>query len=147
MRRVAAAAVLSVVGLAAGASPAAAANPYTPGEVCGAGYAYVHHIDIATPKVWAKVYLMYNSSSGNNCVVTIKTQDIGTATYTNAVLKVRRTDGSVVTGSDPGSFKYYAGPVKLYGRDRCVQFGGTASDGPGGQRFSSMTDGWRWCGG
>lgn len=99
------AALAASVGLVvAAASPAnAATNPYTPGEVCGAGYRTVSGGTYAL--YGAKVYVMYNSSSGRNCVATIKTANIGTATGVGAGLKLSGTAWKSGTNYEYGQFK------------------------------------------
>lgn len=63
------------------------------------------------------VYLLYKD--GTNCVATVKSTSIGSASATSAFLEV---EGSArTTGS--GSFGYYAGPVTKAAPDRCVRWG------------------------
>lgn len=92
-----------------------ASNPYTAKEVCGSGY----YVQERHRLVGATVYLLYDGSQ--NCVVTIKTASVGTRTFTTADLHVK--DGPV--SFDAGQYKYYAGPVKLPARGKCVKWGGT----------------------
>lgn len=135
----AAAAALLLQAVPAGATTAAAASPQS---VCGSGYGVIDTLPISTGKLWATVYLLYNSGNGYNCVVTMKTADIGTATYTQARIQV---SGSSTIHRDSGNFTSYAGPVRVKAAGKCVQFGGIASDGPGGQRFQSLSS-WGHCG-
>ncbi|MFC7382134.1 M23 family metallopeptidase [Sphaerisporangium rhizosphaerae] len=94
-------------------------NPYSPEEVCGSGYSV---IDSAALGSAGRVYLLYNTSNGNNCVTTIKTASVGSATTTSAYLEVQGK--SRVT--DSGAFAYYAGPVRASASDTCVKWGGKA---------------------
>ncbi|MFC4535231.1 N-acetylmuramoyl-L-alanine amidase [Sphaerisporangium dianthi] len=94
-------------------------NPYTPEEVCGSGYSV---IDSAALGSSGTVYLLYNASSGYNCVTTIKSTSLGTATATSAYLEVQ---GSTRI-TDSGNFAYYAGPVRASAADKCVKWGGKA---------------------
>jgi Matrixin len=95
-------------------------NPYTAKQVCGSTYTVtVGSHDLGGK---ARVYLLYAPSSGNNCVVTLKTTKIGTASSTSAGLLVRDSTPSWVR--DTGSFKYYAGPVRQPARKTCVQYSG-----------------------
>ncbi|WP_199561924.1 spore-associated protein [Micromonospora deserti] len=137
----AAAAIVAVLALLAVPAPAQAANPYSPQGVCGSGYSVIDSAPISTSKLWATVYLLYNSGNGNNCVVTIKQADIGTATYTEAKLQI---EGSSTVYRDGGSYSYYAGPVRRYAAGKCVRWGGVASD-RAGQSFS-IWSGWEHCG-
>jgi hypothetical protein len=123
--------IVAVAALAAGvlaANPAyAAPTPYTPEGVCGAGFTKVKDGTRPLkhgPDTFGYVYLMYNRSTGYNCVVSIKTAYYRTATYTTATLKVK--GGKTYT--DKGKFKYYAGPVKVKARGKCVSYWGSTRD-------------------
>jgi murein DD-endopeptidase MepM/ murein hydrolase activator NlpD len=94
-------------------------NPYSPEEVCGSGYSV---IDSAALGSAGRVYLLYNTSNGNNCVATIKSASVGTATATSAYLEVQGK--SRIT--DSGNFAYYAGPVRAAASNTCVKWGGKA---------------------
>ncbi|GAB3646761.1 M23 family metallopeptidase [Glycomyces tarimensis] len=106
-------------------------NPYTPGEVCGSGYSQIDSEGLTG----GRVYLMYNSSNGYNCVVTIKTSNVGKATAVSAALQVE--GGSMTT--DSGNFSYYAGPVKKHAPGTCVKWGGSVGS-------SSYTSPFEHCG-
>lgn len=112
----AALAVAAAVAVPAAAS--AATNPYTPERVCGSGF---HQIDRQGVN-GGVVYLLYNAGNGQNCVTTIKTAGVGTATSTSARLEVR---GDSHVYRDSGRFKYYAGPVKHRAAHTCVRWGGS----------------------
>ncbi|MER5625748.1 N-acetylmuramoyl-L-alanine amidase [Streptosporangium sp. NPDC002544] len=94
-------------------------NPHTPQSVCGSGYDV---IDSAALGSAGTVYLLYNGSNGYNCVTTIKSSSIGTATATSAYLEVQ---GSTRV-TDSGNFAYYAGPIRASGAGKCVKWGGKA---------------------
>ncbi|WP_326823368.1 N-acetylmuramoyl-L-alanine amidase [Streptosporangium sp. NBC_01756] len=94
-------------------------NPYTPQEVCGSGY---NVIDSAALGTAGTVYLLYNNSNGYNCVTTIKSSSLGTATATSAYLEVQ----GKTRVTDSGNFTYYAGPVRAAAADKCVKWGGKA---------------------
>lgn len=104
-------------------------NKYTPTEACGSGFTTIDHHALSG----ATIYLLYNSSTGYNCVVTMATSVSG-AVYMNATLSVQ--GGS--SGSNPGNFTYYAGPVKEHAPSACVEWGGT-------YKSSSWTSGWSHC--
>ncbi|WP_216214936.1 M23 family metallopeptidase [Amycolatopsis aidingensis] len=93
-------------------------NPYTPEEACGSGYG---RIDSAGLGSAGRVYLLYNNSNGYNCVVTMKSTNIGKPTAVSASLQVK--GGSKTT--DSGNYSYYAGPVRKSAADKCVQWGGS----------------------
>lgn len=95
----------------------AATNPYTAKEVCGSGYDVLQSHSISG----AKIVLMYNGSY--NCVVTLKTTRIGKGSYVDSSLTVEGGGAAF----DGGTYKYFAGPTKLYGKGHCVSYGGSSS--------------------
>jgi len=109
--------------------PPGASNPYTPTQVCGSGYSVVdsHSVTGAT------IYLLYNSSTGDNCVATMATSP-SSAVSMNATLAVEGGGSS----SNPGTFTDYAGPVTEYAPSSCVEWGGSYNG-------SSWTSGWSHC--
>lgn len=119
-------AVLGVSLAVIGPPAQAATNPYTPQGVCGSGY-YVQRSHSLNGAI---VYQLYNGSY--NCAVTIKTSSIGTPTRTTAGLQVSGSDWAY----DTGDYRYYAGPVKQYGKGKCVRYfgyhGGTNYTSPWG---------------
>ncbi|WP_214411982.1 serine/threonine protein kinase [Sphaerisporangium fuscum] len=106
--------------------PAPASNPYTPQQVCNsAGQGSGYYVQRQGSFDGGVTYLLYSSSSGTNCVVTMKTDKIGESSTVAATLEVQ--------GSSPrtesGSFKYYAGPVIAEAKGKCVRFAGSTSSG------------------
>ncbi|GLW05924.1 peptidase M23 [Microtetraspora sp. NBRC 13810] len=95
-------------------------NPYTPQEVCGSGYDVIDQAALGSA---GTVYLLWNGSS--NCVATMKSTSVGTATATTAYLEVQ---GSARI-TDSGNFAYYAGPVRAAAANKCVKWGGRAGSG------------------
>jgi hypothetical protein len=123
--------IVTVGALVAGiltTNPAYAVSaPYTPEGVCGAGFTKVKGGTSPLKSgrdTFGYVYLMYNRSTGYNCVVSIKTAFYRSATYTTATLTVK--GGKPKT--DAGKFKYYAGPVKVKARGKCVSYWGSTRD-------------------
>lgn len=92
-------------------------NPYTPTDVCGSGFSVINSHGLSG----GRIYLLWNGSSGQNCVVTMKTSNVGTPSSVSASLQV---EGGTKT-TDSGSFSYYAGPVKKSAANRCVKWGGS----------------------
>lgn len=92
-------------------------NPYSPQEVCGSGFSVIDQANVTG----GTVYLLYNSGNTNNCVVTLKSTNLGTASAVSAFLE---PEGSSRT-TDSGSFTYYAGPVKRSAPSTCVKWGGS----------------------
>ncbi|MFG3155209.1 spore-associated protein [Streptomyces sp. NPDC048219] len=111
-------AAVSVAGTTALAAPASAAASVTPQTVCGSGYKTVNSAPIGSR---GTVYLTYNASNGNNCVVTIR-NTVGTAVDMSAYLYVPDTDQG---DGDYGRYTSYAGPIRAYGKGHCVDWGGS----------------------
>ncbi|TWE20383.1 CHAP domain-containing protein [Kitasatospora atroaurantiaca] len=105
-------------------------NPYGPRAVCGTGFGVIDSHDLGG----ATVFLLYNASSGSNCVVTLAANPAG-AVAMNATLSVQ---GGASLGN-PGSFTYYAGPVTLPAAGACVKWGGSF-------KSTSWTSAWSHCG-
>lgn len=101
-------------------------NPYTPKQVCGSGYNVINSHALGDA---GRVYLLYNSNNGYNCVVTMKTRNVGTPTATTAFLEPQGSNRT----TDSGNFSYYAGPVKRYAAGTCVRWGGST----GGYSYTS----------
>jgi serine/threonine protein kinase len=106
------------------------ANPYTPQKLCGAGYGVVDTHALGQ----ARTYLLYNNRAGTNCVVTMVPRSNG---------KVPLTASLVVQGgqraSRSGAFPFYAGPIRLPARGKCVMWGGAS-------KTAKWTSGWSHCG-
>ncbi|MEV1176352.1 hypothetical protein [Nonomuraea sp. NPDC049784] len=105
-------------------------NPYKATSVCGSGYKVIdsHALENAT------IYLLYNTSAGKNCVVTMSRLLWPGKVSMNAILQVK--GGS--SASNPGKFSAYAGPVRLPSKAKCVIWGGTFST-------QSWKSGWSHC--
>ncbi|MER5321853.1 hypothetical protein [Streptosporangium roseum] len=131
------------------ANPAhAVAAAYTPESVCGAGFARVSDgsrpVKTSSGRVYGRVYLLYNRTTGYNCVTTIKSSFVGTGTYVSAWLETKTPRRSA---KDAKSYRYYAGPVKLYAKDSCVTYWGVIK--PNGHDPQAATGGrntWGNCG-
>ena len=109
------------------AGPAqAAANPYTAAGACanefGGSWSSASDghrtISSGSTKV-GDVYLMYNGATGYNCVVTLKSVSVGTASGVGAWLLVQGSDWR----ADEASYKYYAA-IQRPAADKCVQYTG-----------------------
>ncbi|MBR7830643.1 serine/threonine protein kinase [Actinospica sp. MGRD01-02] len=114
------------------ASASGTPNPYTATQVCGSGYSVV---TTKTLDSGGKVYLLYNNSTGYNCVTMLAKTVYGKVAM-SATLDVQ--GGTTVT--DSGSYSYYAGPVTEKAAGKCVIFGGSYN----GQSWTSST--WNYCG-
>lgn len=145
-------ATLVSIGLAAVAvaGPAqAASNPHTPKSVCGGGFGVVDSAALVDPGkthipddslTLGRVYLLYNASTKQNCVTTIKAVGVGRKSFTDGFLQ-RKGSG---TKHDRGSFAYYAGPVKVRAPGKCVRWGGYIKVGRAAARYDS--DAFEHCG-
>ncbi|MFB7666387.1 spore-associated protein A [Kitasatospora sp. NPDC056138] len=87
--------------------------------VCGSGYAVIDHYDLGS---YGTMYLTYNSSNGNNCVVTVRNSP-GAKLWMTAGVKRSGTDWSTTT-TDAGSYSTYAGPKYVYAPGSCIDWGG-----------------------
>ncbi|OAH14179.1 acetyltransferase [Streptomyces jeddahensis] len=137
--------IAGFVGLA-GATPAAAAAS-TPEAVCGSGYSVLESrtlgVDRSTGKPAARVSLLYNASSGYNCVVTMHINGyVGLGATTEA--------GILVAGGtwkrDKGDYSYYAGPVYAYAPNKCVKYTGGIEYTYSGVYWDSYTSDFGHCG-
>ncbi|MFG2059529.1 protein kinase [Micromonospora sp. NPDC048930] len=110
-------------------------NPYTATQVCGSGYQVIDSATLTANGVRkGRVYLLYNTSNGYNCVVTLKDVNVGVATSTSAYLEVQ----GKTRQTESGSYKYYAGPVRAGAPGVCVKWGGST----GGASYNSP---WEHC--
>lgn len=114
----AALAALSVGATTALAAPASAAPNTTPQKVCGSGYKTVNSAAVGS---LGTVYLAYNASNGNNCVVTIRNNP-GAAVNMSAWIYVPDTNEG---DDDYGRYTSYAGPSYVIGKGLCVDWGGS----------------------
>ncbi|MGW2145909.1 protein kinase domain-containing protein [Nonomuraea bangladeshensis] len=106
-------------------------NPYTPTQVCGEGF-YVQRKQAFST---GETFQLYNASTGENCVVTMKTSEVGKSTPVSVTLEVQGGGSK----NQSGNFEYYAGPVKLNGKGKCVRFSGSVGS-------ASTSAGWANCG-
>lgn len=113
----AALAALSVGATTALAAPASAAPNTTPQKVCGSGYKTVNSAAVGS---LGTVYLAYNATNGNNCVVTIRNNP-GTTVDMSAWIYVPDTNEG---DDDYGRYTSYAGPSYVIGKGHCVDWGG-----------------------
>ncbi|SDH50636.1 serine/threonine protein kinase [Nonomuraea jiangxiensis] len=93
-------------------------NTYTATSVCGSGYKIIDSHALGSSAV---IYLLYSSAAGKNCVVTMSRLMYPDKIQMNATLQVK--GGS--SGSNPGAFTAYAGPVRLSAVKKCVMWGGS----------------------
>lgn len=126
----AAAALCAAAPAAAQAAKGPVANPYNAQALCGPGYAEIGRKPMydtlltngRTVKV-AEGVLFYNASNGVNCAVVMKSFRLNKKTHTYVTLATRPRSAAN-TRSDNGNFQYYAGPVRLYARGKCIWWQG-----------------------
>ncbi|MFK4040959.1 hypothetical protein ACI2LC_34550 [Nonomuraea wenchangensis] len=106
-------------------------NPYSPGQVCGEGFYVQRKQSFST----GETFQLYNASTGENCVVTMKTSEVGKSTPVSVTLEVQGGGSR----NQSGNFEYYAGPVKLNGKGKCVRFSGSVGS-------AGTSAGWANCG-
>jgi uncharacterized membrane protein len=152
------AAIAIVVALGLLSAPAAAApapadhNPYTPKEICGPRFYVVKDkggiggkakrpVKYSDSSIWGYVYLMYNDTTGKNCVATRKIDYVGKETYMFAGLQVKGSGWK----QENGPFGYFAGPVKKKAAGKCVRYHGSIED-TRGNRASGGRYTWGNCG-
>ncbi|MFJ8578590.1 M23 family metallopeptidase [Micromonospora sp. NPDC093277] len=104
------------------------ATSYDPAEVCGSGFEVIDSAKLGSA---GTANLLWKGSTSQNCVVTLKMANVGTATATTAFLEPQ---GSSRT-TDSGNFSYYAGPVIRSSPD-CVKWGGST----GGSSYTSAVE-------
>jgi hypothetical protein len=128
----------------------AATNPYTPQEACnhqfGGSWSTTtdghRSVTDQLGNKYGDVYLMYNGATGYNCVTTLKTSWVGTASPTVSYLWVQGDDEERV---DSGKYKYYSA-VQWHAAGRCVQYSGgiySSDYSKGGEGFRNT---WGNCG-
>ncbi|MEV7803880.1 serine/threonine-protein kinase [Microbispora sp. NPDC088329] len=108
-----------------------AKNPYNAAQICGSGF----YVQRSSAMAGGTAYQLYNASTGENCAVTVKTADVGKATPVSATLEVQGGGSR----TDSGNYEYYAGPVKLQAKGKCVRFSGSVGSG-------GASAGWANCG-
>ncbi|MCW3814274.1 M23 family metallopeptidase [Micromonospora sp. DR5-3] len=101
------------------------ATSYDPAAVCGGGFEVTDSKPLGSA---GTTNLLWNGSTSQNCVVTLKMANVGTATATSAFLE---PEGST-RSTDSGNYSYYAGPV-IRTAPGCVKWGGST----GGASYTS----------
>ncbi|MEW9529777.1 protein kinase [Microbispora sp. NPDC049125] len=113
-------------------SPAPVPNPFTAAGVCGPGFAVVGSHSFGGR---ATTYLLYQASTGKNCVVTLSRYKVPGKVRMGAVLKVK----GGASGADWGRYTAYAGPLRLTAKGTCVMWGG-------GYGTATWSSAWSHCG-
>ncbi|MEO3823058.1 hypothetical protein [Actinomadura sp. B10D3] len=125
MRKIKKGAALAMVSAAALAGSVAISNPAmaasSPIAACGGGsYRVISSTDLGA----ATVYLMWNGTY--NCAVTWKDQP------NSKFVAVDIQNDAGASDEDSGNYSTYAGPVKVYGKGRCIMYQGAYGNASGG---------------
>jgi hypothetical protein len=122
----------AVAGISAVAAPAASASGGY--GSCGSGYylidTYPLKLTTGANTGGAKVLLYYNSSNGYNCAITQTTGASFGRSHQKIGIELTSSEGFLASRyhrEDVGSYRYYAGPVYVPGRDRCIDVYGWLS--------------------
>jgi hypothetical protein len=99
-------------------TPTIVQNPHQPTAVCGPGFKVINRHALGDK---ATIFLLYNTATAKNCVVTMSRLIYPTKIHMNAVLQVQ----GGASASNPGKFSAYAGPIRLSAPKKCVMWGGT----------------------
>ncbi|MCT4352340.1 acetyltransferase [Streptomyces sp. Je 1-79] len=129
--------LLSTAGLIGLSTPAHAASSAKAESACGSGYRVIDGMPLSRDQTtydWATVFLLYNGSTGKNCVVTVRDEP---EFKVNMSAKVRVYGGSWIQDTD--HYSSYAGPVYVSAAGKCVQFHGMSNG-------SEYTSPWGHCG-
>ena len=126
LRRTLIAGALAAAALAATAgSAAAAANPYTPVQICGPSYSVAQSTPLMSNhggNQLGQVYLLYSLETGKSCGVTLKVRQIGVSSFTS--VSIARYAKTPNWKNDGDYYQYYAGPRYVDGVPSCVRVGG-----------------------
>src|SRR4051794_14511375 len=103
-----------------GTAAAAGTQPYTPEQICGAGFQVAESQPLGKAGE-ARVYFLNNGPT--NCVVTLK-QDSSVGNSVKISARLQIVGGTTQTDG-PAAFKYYAGPLKADPQGGCMIYSGT----------------------
>lgn len=114
-------AALAATGSAVALSPMAYAGGY------GCSGSLIDTYPVKSPvNTLSHVYLYYDSSTGYNCAVNVKTAYYSQFTFETGIEMYNQTlaEDNVRPGvnvdDDYGDYKYYAGPVRVKGKGMCI---------------------------
>lgn len=113
----------AAVAMTVATAPTASAATYNGG--CGSGYGVVNSAPVGTV---GTVFLTYNSSNGNNCVVTVRNSSGSGITICERLWSSRDSTGLC----EPG-MTTWGGPVSLHAAGLCVSWRGTIGSATGGK--------------
>ncbi|MEV6160224.1 hypothetical protein AB0L53_58805 [Nonomuraea sp. NPDC052129] len=108
-----AATVLVATGVVAGTPAAANAGAYG----CSGQVVRSDKLENGLEMPISVVYLYYDSRTGYNCAVNVWLPGVTDKSRISVGIRSKSSGWR----KDSGNFKRYAGPVKVYGRNRCVK--------------------------
>ncbi|MEV8099674.1 spore-associated protein A [Kitasatospora sp. NPDC085879] len=117
LKRAALGAAVTTVAAAGVAVTPAVAEAATYNGACGSGYSVIDTLPLQN----GTVFLTYNRSNGNNCVVTVRTHPSSYLVDVSASIK---KSGTTEWKQDVGFYTTYAGPVYLYAPGSCIDWEG-----------------------
>ncbi|GHF93989.1 hypothetical protein GCM10017667_25090 [Streptomyces filamentosus] len=127
------AALASILGFALISAPAASAGGYG----CSGGLIATYPVKTSSGTIFGNIHVYYDSSTGRNCAVTVKTTagGYGTSSFVSVTLAVCKTStpgafcdsAGQPTAYEGDHFNYYAGPVSVYAAGRCIHLYGQVS--------------------
>ncbi|MGR6924397.1 hypothetical protein ACU635_59955 [[Actinomadura] parvosata] len=104
--------VLAGTCLALGSGPAGAAGP------CGSGYRWLDRYPIGRA---GSIHLYYNPASGKNCALTYAKEQ---GRKESMAIKIGIAGAGTWADFDHGMYRYYAGPVYVSARNKCITLHG-----------------------
>ncbi|MBB6546934.1 hypothetical protein [Nonomuraea rubra] len=136
---------LAAAGLTVGsASASQAAASVSPEAACGSGYSRVsdgtREIKSGSA-VYGRAYLLYNNSTGKNCLAVIKSANTRVSTYVKATLTVQGSGGKSVSGNA----KSYVTVTRL-ATGKCVMYSGEIHNVGGTKAARGGRSYWGNCG-
>ena len=124
---------VSILAVSLPAEASARKNPYTAKGLCGPTFSVIDRkrlYDVSPIDGWryhlSTLVLLYSSTTGQNCAVNMKRRRIDKPDNLNITLITRPSSAENSDGDGGLNLGFFAGPVKVYARDKCVQWwGGT----------------------
>lgn len=110
--------IVLALGLTGGAMAVSSSAAYaaTYNWACGSSYVVIDSFGVTG----GTVFLTYSSSTGDNCVVTVRNSPGGALPMDAAV----KLSSASMWNEDFGNYTTYAGPVFVYAPHSCIDWGG-----------------------
>jgi hypothetical protein len=117
---------VAVLAVAAAASVIAPMNAYAAEYGCTGSLIDTYKVYSSVPNHLSTIRLYYNSGTGYNCAANVKTayySQFKHETYIQMYNEDWAEDNNrpgYNIDEDGGKYQYYAGPVKVYGKGKCI---------------------------